>query len=134
MNPATQERGAEALWMIEASAGTGKTYRLVSEVLLAVLRGVELRKVLVVTFTNKATAELAKRLQSKLMELQAALELPSGNCIAGCSPAQRCKKYRKCAFDAAIEVPDLTFREADVSDWRERVARATGVGLRDDHS
>ena len=126
MNPATQETGAEALWMIEASAGTGKTYRLVSEVLLAVLRGVELRKVLVVTFTNKATAELAKRLQSKLLELQAALELPSGACTQDCTPAQRCKGNRACAFDAAIEVPDLTFREADVSDWRERIARAIG--------
>ena len=30
----------KALWMVEASAGTGKTYRLISEVLLQVLRGV----------------------------------------------------------------------------------------------
>jgi len=126
MNPETQVTGAEALWMIEASAGTGKTYRLVSEVLLAVLRGVELRKVLVVTFTNKATAELAKRLQSKLMELQAALELPAADATAVPTAPDEAATTRDVAFARAIDVPDLKFDEANVSDWRERVARAIG--------
>ena len=62
-----------ALWMVEASAGTGKTYRLISEVLLAVLRGVELRKILVVTFSKKATAELSQRLQDRLQRLSLVL-------------------------------------------------------------
>ena len=126
MNPETQVTGAEALWMIEASAGTGKTYRLVSEVLLAVLRGVELRKVLVVTFTNKATAELAKRLQSKLMELQAALELPAADATAVPTAPDEPATTRDVAFARAIDVPDLKFDEANVSAWRERVARAIG--------
>jgi ATP-dependent exoDNAse (exonuclease V) beta subunit len=65
---------SEALWMVEASAGTGKTYRLISEVLLQVLRGVELRRALVVTFSKKATAELSQRLQDRLQKLSVELD------------------------------------------------------------
>ena len=121
MNPEMQGASAEALWMIEASAGTGKTYRLVGEVLLAVLRGIELRQVLVVTFTNKATAELSQRLQSKLIELQAALAAPAvGN------PGPPEVLSREAAFKKALHIDGLRFDEAMVPVWTDRVMAAMG--------
>lgn len=121
MNPEMQGASAEALWMIEASAGTGKTYRLVGEVLLAVLRGIELRQVLVVTFTNKATAELSQRLQSKLIELQAALAAPAVG-----SPGPPEVLSREAAFKKAIHIDGLCFDEAMVPVWTDRVMAAMG--------
>jgi ATP-dependent exoDNAse (exonuclease V) beta subunit len=121
MNPEMQGASTEALWMIEASAGTGKTYRLVGEVLLAVLRGIELRQVLVVTFTNKATAELSQRLQSKLIELQAALAAPAvGN------PGPPEVLSREAAFKKALQIDGLRFDEAMVPVWTDRVMAAMG--------
>ena len=56
--------------VVEASAGTGKTYlleHLVVELLLN--RGASVEEILVVTFTERATAELCLRLRKKLSEL-----------------------------------------------------------------
>jgi exodeoxyribonuclease V beta subunit len=56
--------------LVEASAGTGKTYvleHLVIELLLGA--GATLDQILVVTFTEKATAELTHRIRRKLEEL-----------------------------------------------------------------
>src|SRR5215212_2198054 len=58
--------------VVEASAGTGKTYvleHLVVDLLLT--RGATLDQILVVTFTEKATAELIGRVRRKIEELQA---------------------------------------------------------------
>lgn len=56
--------------VVEASAGTGKTYlleHLVIDLLLS--HGAKLEEILVVTFTEKATAELIQRVRAKLLEL-----------------------------------------------------------------
>jgi len=56
--------------VIEASAGTGKTYtleHLVVELVLA--REVPLEQILVVTFTEKATREMRERVRAKLRDL-----------------------------------------------------------------
>jgi len=56
--------------VIEASAGTGKTFALVELVLELVLeQEIPLKSILLVTFTEKATAELRLRLRTKLWEL-----------------------------------------------------------------
>ncbi|MDP2875524.1 MAG: UvrD-helicase domain-containing protein, partial [Holophaga sp.] len=57
--------------VIEASAGTGKTYTLEHLVIQLLLEGVALEKILVVTFTKKATLELMARIREKLAELRA---------------------------------------------------------------
>jgi exodeoxyribonuclease V beta subunit len=57
--------------VVEASAGTGKTYileHLVVDLLLR--RDARLDQILVVTFTEKATAELGDRVRRKLEELR----------------------------------------------------------------
>lgn len=48
--------------IVEASAGTGKTYSIAVICLRLILGGVEIRKILAVTFTQAATAELKGRI------------------------------------------------------------------------
>jgi len=61
--------------LIEASAGTGKTFTLVELVLeLMFTRNIPLKKILIVTFTEKATTELRMRLRTKLREISDACE------------------------------------------------------------
>ena len=56
--------------LIEASAGTGKTFTLVELVLeLMFTRNLPLKSILIVTFTEKATTELRMRLRTKLLSL-----------------------------------------------------------------
>ncbi len=53
--------------IIEASAGTGKTYTIENEVVrLIAEEGIPLSEILIVTFTEKATGELRRRIRRKL--------------------------------------------------------------------
>jgi ATP-dependent exoDNAse (exonuclease V) beta subunit len=82
----------DASAVVEASAGTGKTYLLEHLVIDRVLRGdARLEEILVVTFTEKATAELVRRLRA-LIERLLAHEAParaSRQTRAGSSTARR---------------------------------------------
>ncbi|PPK63655.1 DNA helicase/exodeoxyribonuclease V beta subunit [Methylobacter tundripaludum] len=61
--------------LIEASAGTGKTYAIAMLVLRFVVeQGIAIEKLLVVTFTKAATEELKDRVRSRLAEARRALE------------------------------------------------------------
>ncbi|RDV36234.1 hypothetical protein DV096_20145 [Bradymonadaceae bacterium TMQ3] len=63
-----QREGRHAV--IEASAGTGKTYTIEHIVADLLLRGeVKVNEVLVVTFTRAATADLKKKIRERLQEL-----------------------------------------------------------------
>ena len=55
--------------VIEASAGTGKTFTLEHLVIELILRGTRIENILVVTFTEKATAELVTRVRAKIRAL-----------------------------------------------------------------
>jgi len=60
--------------LIEASAGTGKTWNICGLYLRLLLeRGLEVQQILVVTFTNAATAELRERVRSRIVETLACL-------------------------------------------------------------
>ncbi|MEQ1559251.1 MAG: exodeoxyribonuclease V subunit beta [Methyloglobulus sp.] len=60
--------------LIEASAGTGKTYTITMLVLrLVVEQGIPIDKILVVTFTKAATEELKDRIRSRLADAKHAL-------------------------------------------------------------
>ena len=61
--------------MVEASAGTGKTYALSALVVRAIAEGaVTTPQLLVVTFTRAAAAELRDRIRAALMEAEAVLD------------------------------------------------------------
>ena len=61
--------------VLEASAGTGKTYSLAGLVLRAIaLDGIALSDILVVTFTRAATAELRERIRVLLADCHSHLE------------------------------------------------------------
>ena len=61
--------------LLEASAGTGKTYSITTlYVRLVAEEGVTVDRILVVTFTEAATAELRERVRSRLRETLEALE------------------------------------------------------------
>ena len=61
--------------LIEASAGTGKTYTITSLFLRLLLeQKLTLEQIVVVTFTKAATAELSHRIRSRLREALSALD------------------------------------------------------------
>ncbi|MBP1627959.1 MAG: Exodeoxyribonuclease beta chain [Holophagaceae bacterium] len=67
--------------VIQASAGTGKTYTLERMVVDFLLQGIPLEQILVVTFTDKATLELKARVRSMLETLA---ELEAGEAPEPC--------------------------------------------------
>ena len=65
--------------LIEASAGTGKTFTLATLVVrLVVERGLRIGQVLAVTFTDAATQELRKRIRERLQLTLDLLDTPTG--------------------------------------------------------
>ncbi|MCK9622099.1 MAG: exodeoxyribonuclease V subunit beta [Methylobacter sp.] len=65
----------KGLNLIEASAGTGKTYAIAMLVLRFVVeQGIAIEKLLVVTFTKAATEELKDRVRCRLAEARQALD------------------------------------------------------------
>ncbi len=88
--------------LIEASAGTGKTYAIAMLVLRFVVeQGIAIEKLLVVTFTKAATEELKDRVRTRLVEAQLALNKPTeiidpniANWLAGLNIAPELIKQR----------------------------------------
>ena len=75
-NPAFDVYGCplQGTQLIEASAGTGKTWTLCGLVLRLLLeRALPVEQILVVTFTNAATAELRERIRARIAETLARL-------------------------------------------------------------
>ncbi len=59
----------QGITLIEASAGTGKTFAISMLVLRAVVElGIDLKEILVVTYTVAATEELRGRIRSRLVQ------------------------------------------------------------------
>ena len=59
----------DANLVIEAGAGTGKTYALVSRVVALVKAGVRMQHIVAITFTEAAAAELSERIRSRMEQL-----------------------------------------------------------------
>jgi len=82
--------------LIEASAGTGKTYSIAILVLRLVLEGTSIREILMVTFTKAAVAELEARVR---LFVRAAYKCSTGKDI----PDDNIKKLVAAAIAAASE-------------------------------
>ena len=97
--------------LIEASAGTGKTYAITGVVLRLILeRNLPINEILVVTFTEAATSELKDRIRRRLREALEAFssggskdELLEGLRLRlpDCGAAKRSLTYALHAFDQA---------------------------------
>jgi len=69
MRPASLPSANDRFVVVEASAGTGKTFFLEHRVVDLILAGAELGQILLVTFTDKAVAELRMRIRDLLDRL-----------------------------------------------------------------
>ncbi len=91
--------------LIEASAGTGKTYTLTTlYVRLLVEARMQPREILVVTYTNAATAELRERVRERILEVLAAGERAARSEPLGDDPDTE-QRLRDLAAKAAAD-PD----------------------------
>jgi ATP-dependent helicase/nuclease subunit A len=77
--------------VVEACAGAGKTWMLVSRILRALLAGAEPSQILAITFTRKAAGEMRQRLDEWLLEFAA----------PDCPPAQRVQALQQRGLDLA---------------------------------
>ena len=55
--------------VLKASAGTGKTYRLSMEFIINLIKGIDYKDIVVMTFTKKATAEIKERIYDFLYQI-----------------------------------------------------------------
>jgi ATP-dependent helicase/nuclease subunit A len=105
--------------VVEACAGAGKTWMLVSRILRALLEGAAPQEILAITFTKKAAGEMRQR----LMEWLAAFDQASGDQLA--------HELRIRGVDAA-RVPDLV---APLRGLHQRLlAQGRSVQIRTFHS
>ncbi len=118
--------------LIEASAGTGKTWNICGLYLRLLLeRGLDVQQILVVTFTNAATAELRERIRSRIVETRDYLKgevVPGGDPFVSTLVAQLAER-QGIAEDDMIRRLDLalsTFDEASVFTIHGFCQRALG--------
>ena len=71
--------------VLEASAGTGKTFAIAALATRYVAEGTPLERLLLVTFTRMATGELRDRVRERLVSAEQALR----DALAGVPPAER---------------------------------------------
>jgi exodeoxyribonuclease V beta subunit len=86
--------------VLEASAGTGKTYTIAALAARYVAEGTPLRELLLVTFTRMATGELRDRVRERLVSAEHAL----GRTLAGAAPDERDRLVRLLAAGPREEV------------------------------
>jgi exodeoxyribonuclease V beta subunit len=100
--------------LLEASAGTGKTFAIAALVARYVAAGVPLSQILAVTFTRMATGELRERVRDRLVTA----ELGLARALAGAPPPADDGVLQLLSAGARAEVEERRRRLADaVSDF-----------------
>src|SRR3954462_6955065 len=75
----------QGITVLEASAGTGKTYTIAALAARYVAEGTPLDRLLLVTFTRMATGELRERVRERLVRTEQGLD----RALAGAPAAER---------------------------------------------
>ena len=88
--------------MLEASAGTGKTYTIAALAARYVASGVPLDKLLLVTFTRMATGELRERVRERLIDAERAL----GRHLAGAGLGDAAGAWESARFPGEDAEPE----------------------------
>ncbi|MBS1187968.1 MAG: recB [Burkholderiaceae bacterium] len=104
--------------LIEASAGTGKTWNICGLYLRLLLeRQLEVQQILVVTFTNAATAELRDRIRSRLADMRDHLNGKTSKDAFILALAEMLENRHNIGRDALLQRLELalqTFDEASI--------------------
>jgi ATP-dependent helicase/nuclease subunit A len=96
------------LKIISAGAGSGKTYRLTSEMVDLVKKGVRPEGIIATTFTKKAAAELEERVRVRLLESGMPLEADQlTNALIGTVHGLGVKLLQRFAYEAGVS-PDAS--------------------------
>ena len=69
MSTNPSKNSANQYHSVHASAGSGKTYHLVSHMVRLLIQGAEPASILAITFTRKAASEMQERLLERVYEL-----------------------------------------------------------------
>src|SRR3569623_1762536 len=111
---------------VMASAGTGKTWLLVTRAVRLLLAGTAPDAILAVTFTRKAAAEMAERLMQRLAELAGADEAGRRALLGamGIAPASALRQFLDHRSDWGAYIGD---EPAPVRYASERLADALGI-------
>lgn len=89
--------------IISAGAGSGKTYRLTSEMVDLVAQGVRPEGIIATTFTNKAAAELQERVRVRLLEEGFPEQADSlANALIGTVHSLGVKLLQRFAYEAGV--------------------------------
>ena len=108
----------EGTTLIEASAGTGKTWNLCGLVLRLLLeRDLALPQILVVTFTKAATAELRERIRARVADVLDGLQggaMAADPFVSGLLQALRGRGLRDDAMAPRLQSALQTFDEASI--------------------
>src|SRR5689334_25129626 len=76
MTPARHVSELDQSWVVEASAGTGKTTALVERIVEVIAAGTPVDKIVAVTFTHAAAGNMKLRVRHRLEERRASQDDP----------------------------------------------------------
>src|SRR5205085_224106 len=111
--------------LLQASAGTGKTFAIAALVARFVAGGVPLSQLLVVTFTRMATGELRERVRERLVNSEAGL----ARALAGVEPPADDRVLALLADGSFEEVRERQRRLADAVAGFDAATIATTHGF-----
>ncbi|MBA3464130.1 MAG: UvrD-helicase domain-containing protein [Deltaproteobacteria bacterium] len=106
--PSSLPPASDRFVVVEASAGTGKTFFLEHRVVDLILAGAELGQILLVTFTEKAVAELRMRIRDVLDRLSRAQTDAPDDCESVWDLDADAKKRLRAAVTAFDHAPIFT--------------------------
>ena len=89
---------------VHASAGTGKTWLLVTRIVRLLLAGARPDSILAVTFTRKAAGEMQERVSARLQELMCAVpgELDAGLQQIGLEPDAQVRERARQLYEELL--------------------------------